>query len=124
MSSSASTRTNPDSTRAAIAVLAQFPGKRILVLGDMAELGDHAPELHTQIGQAARASGIEQVFTFGELAQQICAAFGRGGRHFSRIEDLLGAVELELAADTTVLVKGSRSMRMERVVQAFEVARR
>jgi UDP-N-acetylmuramoyl-tripeptide--D-alanyl-D-alanine ligase len=114
---------NPDSMRAAIAVLAQVPGKRVLVLGDMAELGNLAPELHAQVGQVARESGIERLFTLGELAQYICAAFGGGGQHFSRIEDLLAALELELDADTTMLVKGSRSMRMERVVQAFEVAR-
>jgi UDP-N-acetylmuramoyl-tripeptide--D-alanyl-D-alanine ligase len=114
---------NPDSMRAAIAVLAQVPGKRVLVLGDMAELGNLAPELHAQVGQAARDSGIERLLTLGEFAQYTCAAFGRGGQHFSRIEDLLAALELELDADTTMLVKGSRSMRMERVVQAFEVAR-
>ena len=114
---------NPDSMRAAIAVLAQVPGKRVLVLGDMAELGELASEMHAQIGQAARNSGIERLLTLGELAQNVCLAFGRGAQHFSRIEDLLAALEPELDADTTVLVKGSRSMRMERVVQAFEVAR-
>jgi len=110
---------NPDSMVAAIAVLAQTSGKRVLVLGDMAELGNDAPALHAQVGHAARDAGIERLFTLGELSRQLCAAFGRGGQHYTRIEDLLAAVEPELDADTTMLVKGSRSMQMERVVQSF-----
>ena len=110
---------NPDSMVAAIAVLAQSSGKRVLVLGDMAELGNDAAALHAQVGHAARDAGIERLFTLGELSRQLCAAFGRGGQHYTRIEDLLAAVEPELDADTTMLVKGSRSMQMERVVQSF-----
>ena len=113
---------NPDSMLAAIAVLAQLPGKRVLVLGDMAELGAEAPALHAKVGQAAREAGIERLLTFGELARELCAAFGPGGRHYARIEDLLAAVERELEVDTTILVKGSRSMQMERVVQSFAVS--
>ena len=110
---------NPDSMLAAIAVLARLPGKRVLVLGDMAELGGDAPALHARIGNAARDAGIERLYTLGQLSRDLCAAFGLGGRHYARIEDLLAALEPELDADTTVLVKGSRSMQMERVVQAF-----
>ena len=112
---------NPDSMLAAIAVLAEQPGKRVLVLGDMAELGSDAPALHAQVGRAARDAGIERLFTLGELSRELCAAFGRGGQHYTRIEDLLAAVKPELDRDTTVLVKGSRSMQMERVVQSFAV---
>jgi UDP-N-acetylmuramoyl-tripeptide--D-alanyl-D-alanine ligase len=113
---------NPDSMLAAIAVLAQHAGKRVLVLGDMAELGSDAPALHAQLGRVARDAGIERLFTLGELSRELCAAFGQGGQHHTRIEDLLSALEPELDADTTVLVKGSRSMQMERVVQSFAVS--
>jgi UDP-N-acetylmuramoyl-tripeptide--D-alanyl-D-alanine ligase len=112
---------NPDSMLAAIAVLAQLPGKRVLVLGDMAELGAEAPGAHVRVGEAARAAGIERLFTLGELSRDLCAAFGPGGRHYQRIEDLLAAVGPELDAGTTVLVKGSRSMQMERIVESFAV---
>ena len=110
---------NPDSTLAAIAVLAGMPGKRILVLGDMGELGDEAAEHHARIGKAARAAGIDGLFTLGELSEQAARAFGETGRHFARIEDLLAAVELELSPEATLLVKGSRFMQMERVVKSF-----
>ena len=112
---------NPDSMLAAIAVLARLPGKRVLVLGDMAELGSDAPALHARVGNAAREAGIERLYTLGQLSRDLCTAFGPGAQHYARIEDLLAGVEPELDADTTVLVKGSRSMQMERVVQAFAV---
>ncbi len=112
---------NPDSVRAAIAVLAQVPGKKLLVLGDMAELGTQAPALHARIGAYARESGIERLFTLGELSAHSAQAFGAGARHFTRIEDLLTEIENALAPGVTVLVKGSRFMQMERVVRSFEV---
>ena len=112
---------NPDSMLAAINVLASLPGKRVLVLGDMAELGSYAQRLHAQIGRAARDAGIERLLTLGDLARELCAAFGRGGEHYTRIEDLLAAAKAALDADTTMLVKGSRSMQMERVVQSLAV---
>ena len=112
---------NPESVRAAIALLAQAPGKRLLVLGDMGELGPDAPRCHLEVGEAARAAGIEGLVTFGELSAQATRGFGRGARHFTRVEDLLAEVENRLSTDVTVLVKGSRFMRMERIVQAFAV---
>ncbi|HSC96284.1 MAG TPA: UDP-N-acetylmuramoyl-tripeptide--D-alanyl-D-alanine ligase [Burkholderiales bacterium] len=112
---------NPESVRAAIAVLAQAPGRKLLVLGDMGELGAGAAELHADIGRLAREAGVERVLTLGELAQHAARAFGAGGRHFTRIEDLQAEVENALAPDVTVLVKGSRFMQMERVVGAFTV---
>ncbi|HET7634517.1 MAG TPA: UDP-N-acetylmuramoyl-tripeptide--D-alanyl-D-alanine ligase [Burkholderiales bacterium] len=112
---------NPDSVCAAISVLAAASGTRLMVLGDMGELGATAPELHAEIGTFARAAGIDQLFTLGELSQQAARAFGKGARHFPRIEELLAEIENRLAPDVTMLIKGSRFMRMERVVQSFEV---
>jgi len=112
---------NPESVRAAVAVLAQAPGRKLLVLGDMGELGAGAGQLHADIGQLARDSGTERLLTLGELALHAARAFGAGGRHFTRIEDLLAEVRNVLAPDVTVLVKGSRFMQMERVVKALAI---
>jgi UDP-N-acetylmuramoyl-tripeptide--D-alanyl-D-alanine ligase len=90
------------------------------VLGDMGELGAGAARLHAEIGTLARGSGIERLLTLGELAEHATRAFGEGGRHFTRVEDLLAEVESALAPGLTVLVKGSRFMHMERIVQRFE----
>jgi UDP-N-acetylmuramoyl-tripeptide--D-alanyl-D-alanine ligase len=108
---------NPASVRAAISVLAQANGKRILVLGDMGELGGDARKFHKDIGAEARRAGIEILYALGSLSEAAVSAFGSGARHFERIEDLQSALETELDANTTVLVKGSRFMKMERVVQ-------
>jgi UDP-N-acetylmuramoyl-tripeptide--D-alanyl-D-alanine ligase len=110
---------NPDSVRAAIAILAQAPGSRLLVLGDMGELGLQAPRFHAEVGEAARAAGLEALLTFGDLSQHAARAFGRGARHYTRLEELLEEIGGRLKPGLTVLVKGSRFMRMERVVQAF-----
>ncbi len=110
---------NPDSVKAALAVLAQQPGKKILVLGDMGELGTDAAAMHAQTGLAARAAGVDRLLALGELTQETVGAFGAGAMHFERIQELLAELENELTADTTVLVKGSRFMQMERVVQSF-----
>jgi UDP-N-acetylmuramoyl-tripeptide--D-alanyl-D-alanine ligase len=112
---------NPESVRAAISVLAQAAGRRILVLGDMGELGPDGVRLHAEIGEAARVAGVERLFTLGELSAHAAKAFGDSGRHFARIEDLLAEIENALAPQVTVLIKGSRFMRMERVVKAFAV---
>ncbi len=112
---------NPDSTLAAISVLAHTPGKRVLVLGDMGELGEEGAALHARVGEAARTAGIERLLTLGELSEHASRAFGPRARHFCGIEDLLAAVRAELGPDTTLLVKGSRFMQMERVVQSFKV---
>ncbi len=112
---------NPESVRAAISVLAQAAGRRVLVLGDMGELGPDGARLHAEIGEAARVAGVERLLTLGELSAHAAKAFGDGGRHFSRIEDLLAEIENALAPQVTVLVKGSRFMQMERVVKAFAV---
>jgi UDP-N-acetylmuramoyl-tripeptide--D-alanyl-D-alanine ligase len=110
---------NPDSVKAALAVLAQQPGKKVLVLGDMGELGADAAAMHAQIGRAARTAGIDRLLALGELTKETVGAFGPGAMHFERIQELLAELENELTTDTTVLVKGSRFMQMERVVQSF-----
>jgi UDP-N-acetylmuramoyl-tripeptide--D-alanyl-D-alanine ligase len=112
---------NPESVRAALAVLAKAQGRKILVLGDMGELGDSARDFHECIGVEARLAGIDALFTLGELSAHTTAKFGPGARHFTDIEELLADVENRLAADVTVLIKGSRFMQMERVVKRIEL---
>jgi UDP-N-acetylmuramoyl-tripeptide--D-alanyl-D-alanine ligase len=114
---------NPDSARAAIAVLMQARGTRLLVLGDMGELGGNAAAMHAEVGAYAREAGVTRLLTLGELSAHAAQAFGAGASHFARIEDLLAEIGNALAPDVAVLVKGSRFMRMERVVAAFAVTR-
>jgi UDP-N-acetylmuramoyl-tripeptide--D-alanyl-D-alanine ligase len=108
---------NPDSVKAAIAVLAAAPGERVLVLGDMGELGQEGAALHAQTGEEARRAGVDHLLTLGELSEAAARAFGSGAKHFRELDALATALDGLLSADTTVLVKGSRFMRMERVVQ-------
>lgn len=110
---------NPDSVRAALGVLAGRAGRKILVLGDMGELGDGAAAMHAEVGLAAREAGVDRLLALGELSRNSVGAFGAGAMHFERIQELLAELENELTPDTTVLVKGSRFMQMERVVQSF-----
>ncbi|MDP2833996.1 MAG: UDP-N-acetylmuramoyl-tripeptide--D-alanyl-D-alanine ligase [Pseudomonadota bacterium] len=110
---------NPDSVLAAIQVLAARPGKRILVLGDMGELGADTAALHREVGERARAAGIDRLLCLGEMSFNSVQGFGGGAMHFERIEELLAEIECALGVDVTVLVKGSRFMKMERVVQSF-----
>ena len=107
---------NPASVSAAINVLAAQRGKRILVLGDMGELGEQAERRHTDAGDNAMRAGIDRLMTLGELTARSAQAFGAGATHYASIEELVAALKPELGPDTTVLVKGSRFMRMERVV--------
>ncbi|MBN8756162.1 MULTISPECIES: UDP-N-acetylmuramoyl-tripeptide--D-alanyl-D-alanine ligase [Variovorax] len=112
---------NPDSVIAAIDVLAALPGPRLLVLGDMGEVGERSPEFHAEVGDWARQRGIEAVYTFGNATAHTVAAF-RGdadGRHFNEFDALGAAVLARLPHVGSVLVKGSRSMKMERMVQAI-----
>jgi len=111
---------NPESVRAALAVLAATPGKKILVLGDMGELGKSAIDLHRTIGRDARKAGLDCLLTLGELSAYATEEFGKGARHFNNIDELLHETEGLLADDVTLLVKGSRFMHMERVVRQLE----
>jgi UDP-N-acetylmuramoyl-tripeptide--D-alanyl-D-alanine ligase len=108
---------NPDSVRAAIDVLAQCAAPRTLVLGDMGEVGQEGRQFHIEIGAYARGRGIENMLTLGDLAQHASLAFGARARHCEDIASLQQAAEALAAAGATVLIKGSRFMKMERVVQ-------
>ncbi|AWL04555.1 UDP-N-acetylmuramoyl-tripeptide--D-alanyl-D-alanine ligase [Massilia oculi] len=107
---------NPDSMRAAIDVLAACPAPRILVVGDMGEVGAQGKEFHEEIGAYAATRGIETVLATGELARHLVVS---GARHYEQFDELLAALDEKLGGNTnsTVLVKGSRFMKMERVVQ-------
>ena len=113
---------NPDSVRAAIDVLADLPGPHILVLGDMGEVGHQGAVFHAEAGRYAKAKGIEQLFTLGELARITANSFD-GAQHFDSVERLIEVLLNALPQQRSVLVKGSRFMRMERVVQALEPMR-
>ncbi len=106
---------NPDSVIAAINVLAALPGPTVLVLGDMAEVGENGPQMHREVGLHASGQAIAHVFTFGQASRLAAEAFGSGAQHVSDIQDIAGRVAALKPA--SILVKGSRSMRMERVVQ-------
>ncbi|MHB1950659.1 MAG: UDP-N-acetylmuramoyl-tripeptide--D-alanyl-D-alanine ligase [Acidiferrobacteraceae bacterium] len=109
---------NPGSLAAAIAVLASFPGERVLVLGDMLELGAASMEQHAEAGRLARRFGIDRLLTTGEQAAFAATSFGSGASRHASVEDLAWELERIMHAGMVVLVKGSRSMRMERVVEA------
>ncbi len=113
---------NPDSVRAAIDVLARAPGRRLLVLGDMGEVGDQGADFHAEIGAYARDRGIDALFALGDLSVHAVRAFGKGALHCADIGSLLDGVGAALGSRDTVLVKGSRFMQMERVVRSLEDA--
>lgn len=109
---------NPDSVRAAIDVLAQQPGQRILVLGDMAEVGAAAAAFHTEVGAYARQQGIDCLLTVGQQARAASVAFGAAACHYADMGELIATLRPALHAKVTTLVKGSRFMAMERIVAA------
>jgi len=105
---------------AAAKFLVEQQGRSILVLGDMAELGDQAAELHEKVGRVAKDAGVDLLLATGELSRRTVAAFGEGAKWFESIDDLIGELRGAIDESSTVLVKGSRSMQMERVVVALE----
>ena len=109
---------NPDSVRAAIDVLAELPAPRLLVLGDMGEVGNQGPEFHTEVGAYAAERGLDALYTLGHLSLHASEAFGPA-QHFADMDGLLGVVTAQMGQFKSVLVKGSRFMQMERVVQAL-----
>lgn len=111
---------NPDSVNAASKVLCKQAGKRLLVLGDMGEVGDSSDEYHAEVGHIAKAVGVDFLYAIGEATQHTAAAFGTGATHFSDIEHLIQTImNITSQGQWSVLVKGSRFMKMERVVKAF-----
>ncbi len=110
---------NPISVIAAAEFIASLPGESWLVLADMKELGDDAAELHREVGEAVRASGVSRLFAYGDLASSAAEGFGEHATWYTSIDALVDELGAELSAGVSVLVKGSRSMRMERVVDAL-----
>ena len=108
---------NPDSVRAGIDVLASTPGRKILVLGDMGEIGQTSAQVHDEIGGYAKSKGVDALYALGEMSAVAARNFGDGGSHFASVDALVEALVPALDADTVVLVKGSRFMRMERVAE-------
>jgi UDP-N-acetylmuramoyl-tripeptide--D-alanyl-D-alanine ligase len=107
---------NPMSMKVAIDVLMAMPGEKILVLGDMGELGDSAAEMHAEIGAYAKASGLTSLYALGEMSVETTKAFGAGARHYSTPQALTADLVKQMKQGVNVLVKGSRFMAMERVV--------
>ena len=113
---------NPESMKAAIRVLAQEPGRRVLVMGDMGELGDEAAAMHAEVGEFARQAGVDALLGLGNDSRHAVEAFGAGARHFAEAAQLLEEAGHEAARGATLLVKGSRFMQMERVADALALA--
>ncbi len=110
---------NPKSVVAAAEFLAALEGEGVLVLGDMGELGKSGAALHREVGTAVRAAGVARLFATGTLSRNAVEAFGRGGEWFDSVDDLVDAVRTVARPGMNVLVKGSRFMRMERVIAAL-----
>ena len=110
---------NPDSVQAAIELLASLPAPRLLVLGDMGEVGEQGPQFHAQAGELAHQHGIEALFTLGPLSASSAGSFG-AGRHFADMAGLQDAVLAALPGLGSLLVKGARSMKMERVLELID----
>jgi UDP-N-acetylmuramoyl-tripeptide--D-alanyl-D-alanine ligase len=110
---------NPGSVRAGLRALAGLPGERWLVLGEMRELGEESARMHAEIGEAARQSGVSRLLAVGSDAHHAVESFGAGATWFASVDDLIAALRAGLGPDVTVMVKGSRSNRLERVAAAL-----
>ena len=110
---------NPESLGVALQVLAQAPAEKWLVLGDMKELGAESERFHREAGGAARAAGVERLFTIGDQAQLAAAAFGGEAQHYATRESLTAALRAQGQAGVTVLLKGSRTMLLDEVATAL-----
>ncbi|MDH4315171.1 MAG: UDP-N-acetylmuramoyl-tripeptide--D-alanyl-D-alanine ligase [Gammaproteobacteria bacterium] len=113
---------NPQSVIAAASFLADQGGDTILVLGDMGELGAESPALHADVGRAARQLGVRRLLATGPLSQNTVKEFGAGSQWFESIEELINVLQSLPAPGSRILVKGSRSARMERVVEALQAS--
>ena len=110
---------NPRSVAAALEVLGSSSGATVLVIGDMKELGSRSEEMHADVGVQARQAGVDKLFAYGALSRHAVGAFGSSACYFHDKDELIEALCENLDARTTVLVKGSRGMRMEEVVDAI-----
>ncbi|HEU0202155.1 MAG TPA: UDP-N-acetylmuramoyl-tripeptide--D-alanyl-D-alanine ligase [Burkholderiaceae bacterium] len=110
---------NPDSVRAAIDLLVTFAAPRVLILGDMGEVGAQGPQFHREVGSYARAGGIETLLVLGDATRETAAAFGPQAQSFADVAPLIEAARVAATPNATLLIKGSRFMRMERVVAAL-----
>lgn len=110
---------NPLAMQAAIRLLAPFSGRKLLVMGDMQELGEEAEHIHREIGRFAKTSGVAALYGFGPLCQQAVTGFGEGAKAYLKQVDLIADLRASLQPDDVVLIKGSRSMAMEKVCQGL-----
>jgi len=110
---------NPSSVRAGLEVLRSMSGTTWLVLGDMAELGEHASDSHAYMGTYARDCGVKRLFAIGPQSSRAAETFGLGAEWFSDVDSLIRRLQAELSPGVTVLIKGSRINRLERVVEAL-----
>lgn len=110
---------NVKSAKAVIDMLTDFAGKKVVVLGDMAEIGEQSAEFHRQIGAYAKAAGIDQLFAFGTEAIAIQQGFGDNAEHYYDIDKLVNALQPHLRADSMTVIKGSNSVGMNRIVNAL-----
>ncbi|MFV1982421.1 MAG: UDP-N-acetylmuramoyl-tripeptide--D-alanyl-D-alanine ligase [Thiohalomonadales bacterium] len=108
---------NPSSLKAAINVLTGFPGKHYCALGDMGELGSNAVELHGKSGELLKNAGIDKLFTIGDLASESSKKFGMNAISFSEFDSMSSSIKDEVDSDSTLLIKGSRFMQMEKLVK-------
>jgi UDP-N-acetylmuramoyl-tripeptide--D-alanyl-D-alanine ligase len=111
---------NPLSVKAAIDTLAEREGEKILVLADMRELGEYTDSAHQEVGAYAKKLAIDRLYTYGTATELTARAFGETAQHFTDLALLIAAVKAKLSSPATLLVKGSRSMKMERVVEALK----
>ena len=113
---------NPDSMRAAIDVLAQLPGPRVLIAGDMAETGENAARFHEEVCAYAKEQGVDRLLAVGEHMREAVGAFGSGARWFASIEELVHASKVAAQTPGSMLVKASRAMHLEEVVDSVTAA--
>ncbi|NJO16645.1 MAG: UDP-N-acetylmuramoyl-tripeptide--D-alanyl-D-alanine ligase [Thioploca sp.] len=111
---------NPGSLAAALSILIQNPPPYWLILGDMNELGPHSAMFHRQAGQQARAAGVERLLAIGKMSRYAVASFGEGACHFTHHHQLIETLHNQVPLGATVLIKGSRGMRMETIVNALQ----
>jgi len=112
---------NPASLQAALAVLKNYPAPRWLILGDMKELGEKSVIFHQDAAKFAKTMDVNTLWAMGEMTQQTVASFGQNARHFENHTALIAALRAELPEKSTVLIKGSRSMAMEKIVNAVKI---